>query len=94
HITGSDSFYYPPGLYSKIMSLAVVVSSSDDFGPNQVGDDSAPTAAEDELYALYTKQLADEKSKFDELVFKDLANFNAKLKSASVPHVSVAAPEN
>ncbi|MGB6234416.1 MAG: hypothetical protein WBF46_13160 [Candidatus Acidiferrales bacterium] len=93
HITSGNSFYYPPGLYSKIMSLAVVVSSSDDFGPNQVGDDSAPTAAENELYATYTKQLGDEKSKFEELVSKDLANFNAKLKNAIVPHVTVAAPE-
>ncbi len=94
HISSGNSFYYPARLYSKIMSLAVVVSSSDDFGPNQVGDDSAPTPAENELYAMYTKQIADEKSKFDELVSTDLANFNAKLKSANVPHVTVAAPEN
>lgn len=94
HISSGNSFYYPARLYSKIMSLAVVVSSSDDFGPNQVGDDSAPTPAENALYAMYTKQIADEKSKFDELVSTDLANFNAKLKSANVPHVTVAAPEN
>jgi photosystem II stability/assembly factor-like uncharacterized protein len=86
----SGSFYYPPSLYSKVTSLAVVVASADDFGPNQVADDSAPTAAEQALSALYAKQMAEQKATFEQLIAKDLAEFNAKLKSASVPHVSVA----
>jgi photosystem II stability/assembly factor-like uncharacterized protein len=91
--TGSSSFYHPARLYSKAMSLAVTVSSSDDFGPNQVGADAAPTGAEQQLYAAYAKQLDDTKGKLQEIETKDLADFNAKLRSAGVPHVSVKESE-
>jgi len=85
----SGSFYYPPSLYSNVVYLAVAVASADDFGPNQVADDSGPTAGEQALYTLYAKRVAEQKATFDQLVAKELAEFNAKLKSANVPHVSV-----
>lgn len=94
HITGgADSFYYPPRLYSKVFMLATTVSSSDDFGPNQIGYDSAPTAAEKLLFAQYTKQVAEEKSKLKEIETKDLLEFNSKLKSADVPYVNLGRPK-
>ncbi|HEV2387282.1 MAG TPA: hypothetical protein VGS20_08505 [Candidatus Acidoferrales bacterium] len=89
----SGSFYYPPSLYSKVSYLAVIVASADDFGPNQVADDSGPTAGEQALYALYAKQMAEQKATFEQLVTKDLAEFNAKLRDAGVAHVSVVPAE-
>lgn len=92
HVTGGDSFYYPPGLYSKVVSLATTVASSDDYGPNQVGYDSAPTTAEENLWAMYQAQLAQEKTKLAGIVARDVAEFNAKLKTANVPPVSFLLP--
>lgn len=88
--TDSNSFYYPPSLYSKVLYLAVVGASADDFGPNQIADDSPPTAAELQLEAQYAQTVRDLKAKFDELTAKDVAEFNAKLKSAGVPYVAVS----
>lgn len=70
------------------------MASADDFGPNQVGYESPPTAAEQELYDLYRASVSGEKNEFDELVTKDLAEFNVQLTKAKVPFVNVAVPSN
>jgi photosystem II stability/assembly factor-like uncharacterized protein len=95
HISAdSESFYYPPSLYSKVLHLAVAVASADDFGANQVASDSPPTAAELQLEAQYAQQVREQKAKFEQLTAKDVAEFNAKLRSAGVPYVAVAPEKN
>lgn len=91
HATEGDPFYYPPGLYSKVASLATTVCSAEDYGPNQIGDDSAPTAAEQDVFDLYRQEVSQLKSKFDQVMQKDLAEFNARLKKANVPSVGFPA---
>jgi photosystem II stability/assembly factor-like uncharacterized protein len=77
--SASDSFYYPPGLYSKLQGLARGVTESD----------YQPTAAQSEVAAMFNRDLSGLKEKLDAIMRSDVGAFNDRLKAANVPHVGV-----
>jgi hypothetical protein len=71
----SKSFRSPQKLYGKLSVLAGDVANSVDFAPNK---------QQREVHAILRERLANEKSRFEELVKTDLAAFNDFLKKKNI----------
>jgi len=71
----SKSFRSPQKLYGKLSVLAGDVANSVDFAPNK---------QQREVHAVLKERLANEKSRFEELVKTDLAAFNDFLKKKNI----------
>ncbi len=71
----SKSFRSPQKLYGKLSVLAGDIANSVDFAPNK---------QQREVHAVLKERLANEKSRFEELVKTDLAAFNDLLKKKNI----------
>ena len=79
-MTGSgDSLRWPDKFYSKLRFLASSISQSD----------FPPTNQQLEVHEMFTKQLAEYSSRYNELITKDLVAFNALLKEKNIPNIIV-----
>jgi photosystem II stability/assembly factor-like uncharacterized protein len=74
-----DSFYYPPGLYTKLQGVARGIAESD----------YQPTAAQGEVAAMFLREVSAQKEKLDAIMRSDIGAFDDRLKAANVPHVGL-----
>ena len=74
---GQDTVRFPPKLISKINYLASGVSSAD-FPPN---------TQQIEVQAMFKGQLASLRSRFDDVISKDLTGFNRMLREKNIANV-------
>jgi len=82
HVTSAgDSFYYPPGLYSKLEGVARGITESD----------FQPTAAQAEVAGMFMREIGAQKEKLDAIMRTEISAFNDRLNAANVPHVGVRA---
>jgi photosystem II stability/assembly factor-like uncharacterized protein len=77
--SAGDSFYYPPGLYSKLQGVARGITESD----------FQPTAAQSEVAAMFTREVSAQKERLDAIMRSDVGAFNDRLKAANVPHIGI-----
>ena len=77
--SAGDSFYYPPGLYSKLQGVAGGITESD----------YQPTSAQGEVASMYIRDLRVQKDLLDGIMRSDVAAFNERLKGANVPLVGI-----
>ncbi len=77
--SAGDSFYFPPGLYSKVEGLARGVTEGD----------FQPTAAHAEVASMFSREVSAQREKLDAIMRQEVGAFNDRLKSAGVPHVGV-----
>jgi photosystem II stability/assembly factor-like uncharacterized protein len=75
--SAGDSFYYPPGLLSKLQGLAGAIA----------GSDFQPTGAQLEVYGMYSELWSTVRRRFDQLLKDDLPAFNRLLIENGVPHI-------
>ena len=78
---GQDEVRWPAKLAAQISYLAGGVSAAD----------FAPTQQQREVRQLVGQQLRASRTRFDQLVAQDLAQFNTLLKQKNVPNVVVGA---
>lgn len=77
-MTGSgDSLRWPDKLYTKLRFLASSIGQSD----------FPPTNQQLEVHQMFIKQLAEYKSRYNDLINKDLVAFNALLKEKNIPNI-------
>jgi hypothetical protein len=76
--TGSgDDLRFPDKFYAKLFFLAYDLSKSD----------FPPTDQQLEVKEMFERQLAEYRSRLDELVAKDVAAFNAILREKNIPNI-------
>ena len=72
-----DALRWPIRLYAKLLNLAEGVDESD----------FAPTTQQVEVHETYKAQLSEVRRRLDEVLGKDLAEFNDLLKAKNIPHI-------
>ena len=77
--SAGDSFYYPPGLYSKLLGVARGIMESD----------YQPTAAQRDVASMFMMTVSGQKEKLDAVIREDVGAFNDGLTAARIPHVAV-----
>jgi photosystem II stability/assembly factor-like uncharacterized protein len=79
-LTGSgDSLRWPDKFYVRLGSLLYSIEKSD----------FAPTSQQIEVHEKLKKQLANYQKRFNNLITKDLPEFNVKLKEENIPHIII-----
>ena len=77
---GQDNIRWPARLAAQIVYLAQGVASSD----------FAPTAQQNEVHELFEEQLKTSRTRLDQLVSRDLAQFNEMLRQRNIGNVVAA----
>jgi len=78
-LTGAfqDALRWPIKLYAKLVNLAGSIAASD----------FPPTTQQVEVHELFKEQLSAFRKQLDEVLEKDLAEFNLLLKAKNIPHI-------
>jgi photosystem II stability/assembly factor-like uncharacterized protein len=77
--SAGDSFYYPPGLYSKLQGVGRGITESD----------FQPTAAQSEVASMFMREFGAQRERLDAIMRSDVAAFNDRLKAANIPHIGI-----
>jgi photosystem II stability/assembly factor-like uncharacterized protein len=77
--SGEDALNFPIKVVNQLVALVGSVESAD----------AAPTAQAHAVFEVLNKKLTEQLAKWDEIQKKDLADFNAKMRQANVPGISV-----
>jgi photosystem II stability/assembly factor-like uncharacterized protein len=76
---GEDALNFPIRVVNQLVALFGVVE----------GGDAAPTAQSHEVFDVLNAKLTTSLAKWDDIQKKDLADFNAKMRQANIPGISV-----